>query len=265
MTLLDTGFAAIPRLPALAGLCERDRTFLSRIYDTGPQRYLDRLHNIGLTGLGRVVDLGCGFGQWTLCLAHLNAEVLAIDPQQVRCQSLEAIAAHTGTRNISVYQAGAESLPIESASIDGVFCFGVLQYVDTDAFMAEVARVLRPNGIAYVNGKDIGGYVFDWREGRHRGTDYEPRQVTVDAFRNTLELERGGRLPDEFVWPDRIVPMNSAMERARAHGLSILGAGEEGSVVAPGVVEPRSSPAFFPGTYSGLPNAYEVLLTRTDG
>lgn len=248
-------------LPSVSKLRDVDRRFVERVYATSAERYVNRLHNAGLRDRARVLDLGCGFGQWTMCLAQLNRTVVAVDPSPARTGALAEIAEFCGLANVEIATAGAEEVPVDDASVDGVFCFGVAQYVAPECLMGELARVLARGACAYVNGKDIGGYVFDWLEGRHRASDFEPRQVTVDAFRNSLALERTGRVPDDCEWTDRIVPMEALAGAARTQGLEVVGQGEEGSLCSEGM-ERRDSAPFFPGSYRGLPNAYEILVRR---
>lgn len=254
-------FEDVADLEAIASLADVEVRFVERVFGTPADRYVDRLHNAGLRGLGTVLDLGCGFGQWALCLAQMNTSVIGVDPAPQRVDALRQIAERLGMAGLSVFEGSGEAVPAADASVDGVFCFGVAQYVEPGVLMGEIARVLVPGGRAYVNGKDVGGYVFDWLEGRHRAGDFEPRQVTVDAFRNTLVLEQSGKLPADCTWPDRIVPMDSLVEAALEHGLQVVATGEEGSTTAPGVTRRPSDP-FFPGTYRGLPNAFEILVMR---
>lgn len=111
----------------------------------------------GNRGAMTAVDLGCGSGRHALLLAQLGfGRVIAVDPNP---QSLEQARrrcqqAHAG---VELVAAGADSLPLCSASIDLVVSWGVLFVLggplQTRMALGEVARVLRPGGLL----------IADWR------------------------------------------------------------------------------------------------------
>jgi len=258
-----------PTLEELRGLSlfsylgANDRAFLERIFATPPGRYLGRLRDVGLVGLRRVVDLGCGFGQWSLCLAATNQEVIAVEPQPIRLAVLEKIAELVEAEGLVLRPGRGETLPVESAEVDGILCFGVLQYADPDVLFAECARVLRPGGIGYVLGKDIGGYLFDWCEAPNATEDFNPRQCAADAFANTLSLETRGVPASGLRWGDRIVSQVRAEEAARGAGLLVHGAGPEGSVRLEGTrPDAPEGGRFFQTAYRGFPSSYELVVRK---
>lgn len=238
-----------------------DRAFLQRIFSAPPERYLARLANVGLTGLDRVLDVGCGFGQWSLCLASTNRATVAIEPEPIRLAVLEQIVGLLEHPGLDLRAGRAEELPVEDASADGAFCFGVLQYSDPKRLLGEIARTLRPGGIAYVLGKDIGGYLHDWLERKNVTADFDPRRCAVDAFANTLSLETRGVPADGTRWGDRIVSLEDAEKAAREVGLVVEGAGEEASVHAGGRTPEEDAP-FFRTEYQGLRNSYEIVVRK---
>ncbi len=88
----------------------------------------------------RILDLGCGDGQLTECIAQAGANVTGIDasPNMVTAARARGLATEEGS---------AESLPFPDQSFDAVFSNAVLHWVrGQDAMMAEVRRVLRPGG-----------------------------------------------------------------------------------------------------------------------
>ena len=95
----------------------------------------------------RILDAGCGTGFFTTRLLehYSEAEVVALD---IAPQMLE-IAAHKNKqyKNFRTLCANIDALPIESDSIDMVFCNLVIQWCnDLDKVFCEFARTLKPGG-----------------------------------------------------------------------------------------------------------------------
>ena len=104
----------------------------------------------------RVLDVGCGReALWTRAYVARGAHVVAIDLDAVRCREARArIAAEPaagGGRVIGVLRGDGERLPLASSTVAFVHCAQVLEHVlDPAALLAELRRVLVPNGHAYV-------------------------------------------------------------------------------------------------------------------
>jgi ubiquinone/menaquinone biosynthesis C-methylase UbiE len=99
--------------------------------------------------LGRLVDLGCGTGKKTVMLAPFADEVVAVDISASSLQQAEARCRQASVRNVRFLEESIVSLPIEAASVDGIFSYGdVISHVH-DAYrevFREAARILRPGG-----------------------------------------------------------------------------------------------------------------------
>ncbi len=94
----------------------------------------------------RVLDLGCAGGFMAEALARRGAQVTGIDPAR---QAIDAARRHAAHNDLSIrYDVGrGEELPYDDGAFDAVVCVDVLEHVqDLDRVMAEIARVLRPDG-----------------------------------------------------------------------------------------------------------------------
>ena len=91
----------------------------------------------------RVLDLGCGVGDFTAALAEAGALAVGVEASGLAVRI--ARERHPGREFLHV-EAG-EALPFPDAGFDVVWLGGVIGHVlDTEAFLEEVARVLRPGG-----------------------------------------------------------------------------------------------------------------------
>lgn len=94
---------------------------------------------------GDVVELGAGTGL-NLPFYPDDVSLVLTEPEEPMARRLEERLASLG-RSGRVVRAGAESLPLEDASVDTVVSTLVLCTVDDlDAALASVRRVLRPGG-----------------------------------------------------------------------------------------------------------------------
>jgi ubiquinone/menaquinone biosynthesis C-methylase UbiE len=91
-----------------------------------------------------VWDAGCGSGQASLGLASHVAHVLATDP------SASQVAVAPSVANVT-YAVAAERCPsLDDQSVDLVTVAQALHWFDRGTFYAEVARVLKPDGMLAV-------------------------------------------------------------------------------------------------------------------
>jgi len=99
---------------------------------------------LGHTAPGQsVLDLGCGTGEFSAALVEAGASVVAADVSQEALS--RARARHPGLDLRQVPETG--SLPLADGECDLVWAGAVIErVVDTDGWLSEVRRVLRPGG-----------------------------------------------------------------------------------------------------------------------
>jgi len=91
----------------------------------------------------RVLDLGCGAGEFSVALAVAGAQPVGVD---VAAEALRRAAARMPGLDLRLWPAG-EPLPLEDGSVDTVWAGEVIEHVtDVAPWLSEVRRVLRPHG-----------------------------------------------------------------------------------------------------------------------
>ncbi|MFN8522700.1 MAG: class I SAM-dependent methyltransferase [Chloroflexota bacterium] len=143
-----------------------------------------------------VLDLGCGDGDITARLA-LSRDIRLI------ATDLSGLALRECGRRGSTprFQASAYELPLPDESVDAIVSFGYASVASYVGVPGEVARVLRPGGLAVVDFPnpslyhwlgDPGGTLRWWRRYRDPGSEqyhFGPRGVAVVFGQVGLRLE----------------------------------------------------------------------------
>lgn len=96
----------------------------------------------------KVLDLCCGNGDDSVILAQFGArEVVGLDISEVSVENCRRLAAANGVDDVASFVVGdAEATGLPDDSFDLITEYGALHHVDLDKTMAEIARILRPDG-----------------------------------------------------------------------------------------------------------------------
>lgn len=101
----------------------------------------------------RVLELGCGRAEKTRLLAETGrpAEIVALEVDKIQhARNLEIADLPT----VSFRHGGAEAIPADDNSVDIVLMFKSLHHVpmaQMDRALREIARVLKPGGLAWIS------------------------------------------------------------------------------------------------------------------
>lgn len=138
----------------------------------------------------KALDVCCGDGIHSLTAARFGARVTASDIAEKNLLVAQVRAARAGLP-IATLVADAEDLPLPDSSFDLVTCVGSLSYVDSDLFLREVVRLLRPGGtFIFVDSFNhnpiyrLNRWLHFWRGQRSRSTLVRmPTLTTLERIR----------------------------------------------------------------------------------
>jgi SAM-dependent methyltransferase len=143
----------------------------------------------------QALDVGCGAGLSTAALAPLARQVIGLEP-------IPAMLAHrrTAAPRASFVIGRAERLPFAAGSFDLVTAAGSLNYTDLPSALAEIARVLTPDGTLLL---------YDFSVGR--------RSAVGDALAAWF-----ASFEQRFPWPRGWQPFDVHELALAAYGLRLL-------------------------------------------
>lgn len=98
----------------------------------------------------QALDLGAGMGGFAVAAALRGAHVVACEYNPAYCR-ITRLRAERHRLSLPVINAAGEALPLPDALFDAVVCWDVIEHVQSpDRVLHEIARVLRPGGVALV-------------------------------------------------------------------------------------------------------------------
>lgn len=210
--------------------------------------YRRRVRELGFVGLGRVLDVGCGFGHWTAALGEVNAEAVGVDRSADRLAIAAEVRHALALDNVTFELGEAAALPYPDASFNGLFCYSVFMFLDRDAALAEFRRVLAPGARLYVNTAARGWWLKLWLESL-RGPAGTRRSAFHGLFRG------GGSTPPHAV-------SRLGARRLLQDGWSAVASDFDGQLGRKGS---KLQPAPYAPRFLGLDSVVEFTAVRSEG
>ena len=161
---------------------------------------------------GTVLEIAPGFGRWTQYLKDSCERLVVVDLAE-RCieHCRDRFADAT---NIEYHVNDGRSLDmVADGSLDFAFSFDSLVHVEMDvlsSYLAELARVLKPDGVAFIHHTTVG--------------DYGPLNTKVRRMPERLRrpLVRRGALIDAYAWRAESVTADAVNAACEQVGLACV-------------------------------------------
>ncbi len=115
---------------------------------------------------GRVLDAGCGNGDYTRLALQHGCPVWAFDLSPEMVSSTRRRLSAVGLTAEELQEANVLDIPYPDGMFDVVICFAVIDHVPDECrtqAVRELVRVLKPGGALYINTPNR--YAYGWRAG----------------------------------------------------------------------------------------------------
>ncbi len=235
---------------------EIDKQFFKRVYSTPKNIYKNRLSLIGFENKEKVLDAGCGFGQWTRILSELNDEIYAMDADNNRVKITKEISKLDERNNIFFQVGSIENLPFNNNTFDTIFSYSVLYWTDFKKSIKEFYRVLKPHGVVYFVANEPGWYLYNLLTGHSSSSDYNARIYALKTFYHTIKYFLTGKKSKKS---SLILSRNMVSKFMKSIGFSQIISAEEGYIQINKDEKPHS---FYQKKFLGLPNVFEIWAEK---
>ena len=101
----------------------------------------------------RVLDIGCGWGKFSVPAQKLGAGVFSLDVSRKMLEQATYNAARQDAA-VSPVQAEADAIPLQRSCFDLIWCHSVLMHLsreEAELTLEEIARLLKPSAKAFVH------------------------------------------------------------------------------------------------------------------
>lgn len=120
------------------------------IYNKKKSFWEDKINEYGLVANRKVLDLGCGLGQWLIALSNHNKDAIGIDPCFKSLMRAQDALNKNRIHNSCLIKGVGEQLPFKNNTFDGLFTYGVLMNTREFTTFNEIIRVLKNGGMIFL-------------------------------------------------------------------------------------------------------------------
>ena len=232
-----------------------DLEFFKRVWSADFDLYSERLKAIGFYGKDRVLDAGCGCGQWSVVLAHNNARVDALDCSEIRVSALQSIAELHDLGNIETHCGTIEDLPFEDETFDAIFSYSTIYFTDVRKTLKEFARVLNRGAELYISTNGLGWYLHNLIDGHNESATFDSRKMAINTINESLNYYSLDSANNTQI----ITPSKFIRRLLMQFGFEIVATKPDGKIILKNDAKPVS---FYPETYYGLEGVYEIIAVK---
>lgn len=214
-----------------------------------PETYRRRLQMLDFHNMDRVLDAGCGMGQWSLLMAEMNENVVGLDSDQRRLGIARQLAAEAGVDNLMFMRSVLEQLPFKEQQFSGVFCCGVFMFTDMRKTLREFHRILERKGRLYLTANSWGWYAHLLINRAIRNREYRWAGIVYQFWKRMIKGEMKNAL----------VTKKWLSSELADSGFRIIDISHEGGICLSDV---RVAGPFYDPQFMGMNSILEVVAEK---
>jgi len=126
----------------------------------------------------KILDAGCGNGDFTIPASRRVRVVYAVDFSNKMLTELRKRISKAGVKNVKIFKQDLTKLDFPNGFFDLVFSFSTFYYIrEQEHVFKEISRILKPGGL----------FVFDVGNADSLSADYYEKRYSVPQFFLTLD------------------------------------------------------------------------------
>jgi len=100
----------------------------------------------------KVLEAGCGFGQWVFWMAEQGYQAMGIDLSPKAIRTAKDYAKKNKIKNCEFIEGDVRKMPIKDNYFDIIYSFGLIEHFhNTEIILNEFKRVLKPGGKIFLS------------------------------------------------------------------------------------------------------------------
>lgn len=232
---------------------KNDEYFLKNVYSKSIEKYIDRLKQIDFYEGGTVLDFGCGYGQWTFALSHLNLKVIAYDYDPKRIKICNKIKQKANASNV-VFTSDLNK--IKELNYDLILSYSVIQLTKYEETLDLLFNLLKKDAKIYFTLSDLGWYLYNLNE--RNDLSFDKQKWFSNTIRNSIEYYFKKKFIDDDL-KELIIPKNVIKDFLNNYNFKKIYIDDEGKIQ---INKNFKGEPFFDPSYKNLDSIYEVICIK---
>lgn len=131
------------------------------VFHFDEEHYNTRVDMVDFKGASKVLDAGCGYGQWAVSLAQVNEYVIGIDLNPNMIEISNIVSKKYGCTNVEFRVGSLPHLDFPDEEFDLIWCWGVIMFINRADTLREFNRLLKPGGRFFIGcANSIGRWLY---------------------------------------------------------------------------------------------------------